>query len=190
MVVSEHTTAREVLVSASIGSTLAGLGGLTRTCGPRSFHRAGDVAAGRYAGRDRRRRWPHARDGDAARPVGGRTRSNARGSASRAGGWPSGSSLHPRPTHHAAAGCFRVGRGWRAVGGGAPFLLYAAIHTSSSTADERVNRPSCRSVDSWPGAYLGFPVSPGAWTRASIRSNGKPKKEVVDDAPDSAAGRA
>jgi len=175
----EHTTARQVLVAASVGATLAGLGGyavarsnpLTR----------GDVALI-----------------DTLAGVGG------------AGGLALGMLM--QPPHHEAyslnaalgiAGGVVVGyvaapmtnttprrmlrvAGLAAAGGAAPFLVYAAIHSASSTADERVTG-ALSMAGLAAGAWLGF-----RWTRdmddGLDTPDGKPRHD--DDAPVALIGRS
>jgi hypothetical protein len=175
----EHTTARQVLVASSVGATLAGLGGyaLART----SQLTRGDVALI-----------------DTLAGVGG------------AGGLALGMVM--QPAHHEAyslnavlgiAGGVAVGyiaapmtnttprrmlrvAGLAAAGGAAPFVLYAAIRSSGSTADERVTG-SLSLAGLAVGAWLGF-----RFTRdmddGLDTPDGKPRHD--DDAPVALVGRS
>ena len=76
--------------------------------------------------------------------------------------------------------------GLAAIGGAAPFLLYAGIHSASSTADERVTG-LLSTVGLAAGALIGF-----RWTRGMDDGldtlDGKPRKR--DDAPVALVGRS
>jgi len=179
-VVSQHTTAREVLVSASIGSTLAGLGGyayMRTTKLTRGDVALVDTLAGIGA-------------------VGGLTLGMVMQPAQSeayslnavlgiAGGVAVGLIAAPQ-TNTTPRRMLRVA-GLAALGGAAPFLLYAAIHTSSSTADERVTG-LLSTGGLVVGAYLGFRFTRGMDDGLDTL-DGKPRKEVVDDAPIALVGR-
>jgi len=179
-VVSQHTTAREVLVSASIGSTLAGLGGyayMRTTKLTRGDVALVDTLAGIGA-------------------VGGLTLGMVMQPAQSeayslnavlgiAGGVAVGLIAAPQ-TNTTPRRMLRVA-GLAALGGAAPFLLYAAIHTSSSTADERVTG-LLSTGGLVVGAYLGFRFTRGMDDGLDTL-DGKPRKEAVDDAPIALVGR-
>jgi hypothetical protein len=77
--------------------------------------------------------------------------------------------------------------GLAAAGAAAPFLLYAVIRSSSSTADERVT--GVLSTGGLVlGAYLGFRFTRGM-DEGLDTLDGKPNKEV-DDAPIALVGRS
>jgi hypothetical protein len=180
-VVTQGTTGREVLVSASIGSTLAGLGGyayMRTTKLTRGDVALVDTLAGIGA-------------------VGGLTLGMVMQPAQSeayslnavigiAGGVAVGLIAAPR-TNTTPRRMLRVA-GLAAAGGAAPFLLYAAIHTSSSTADERVTG-LLSTGGLVVGAYLGFRFTRGMDDGLDTL-DGKPKKEVVDDAPIALVGRS
>jgi hypothetical protein len=180
-VASQHTTAREVLVSASVGSTLAGLGGyayMRTTKLTRGDVALVDTLAGIGA-------------------VGGLTLGMVMQPAQSeayslnavlglAGGVAVGLIAAPQ-TNTTPRRMLRVA-GMAALGGAAPFLLYAAIHTSSSTADERVTG-LLSTGGLVVGAYLGFRFTRGM-DEGLDTLDGKPKKEVVDDAPLALVGRS
>jgi hypothetical protein len=181
----DDTTAREVLVGASIGSTVAGLGGyvLART----NKLTRGDVAlvdtlAGMGA-------------------VGGLTLGMLMQPAeaeayslnsviAAASGVAVGIIAGPR-THTTPRRMLRVA-GLAALGAGAPFLLYAAIHDADSTVDDRITG-ALSTGGLLLGAYLGFrftrAMDDGLDTRDGKRQ-GKRKKDAVDDAPIALVGRS
>lgn len=178
---TEGTTSREVLVAASVGSTVAGLGGyaLTRT---RKLTR-GDVAlVDTFAGMG---------------AVGGMTigmlmqpaESEAYSLNSVLGiasGMVVGIIAAPQ-TNTTPRRMLRVA-GLAALGAGAPFLLYAAIHDTSSTADERITG-LLSSGGLVVGAYLGFRFTRGMDDGLDTL-DGKRTKAVVDDAPIALVGRS
>jgi len=177
---TEGTTAREVLVAASVGSTLAGLGGYA--LGRRVQLTRGDVALidtlagiGGVGGLT---------IGMLMQPVESEAYSlNA--VLGVAGGVVAGYIAAPM-TNTTPRRMLRVA-GLAAVGGAAPFVLYAAIHSSSSTADDRIT--GILSTGGLVlGAYLGF-----RWTRGMDDGldtlDGKPSKDV-DDAPIALIGRS
>jgi len=178
---TQGTTAREVLVSASVGSTLAGLGGyayMRTTKLTRGDVALVDTLAGIGA-------------------VGGLTLGMVMQPAQSeayslnavigiAGGVAVGLIAAPK-TNTTPRRMLRVA-GLAAAGGAAPFLLYAAIHTSSSTADERVTG-LLSTGGLVVGAYLGFRFTRGMDDGLDT-IDGKPKKEVVDDAPIALVGRS
>jgi hypothetical protein len=73
------------------------------------------------------------------------------------------------------------------AGGAVPFLLYAAIHSSTSTADERVTG-ALSTVGLIGGAWLGFYLTDGMDDGLDTL-DGK-KHEPVEDAPASVVGRS
>ena len=180
-VASQHTTAREVLVSASVGSTLAGLGGY-------AYMRTTKLTRGDVALVD-----TLAGIGAAGGLTLGMVMQPAQSEAyslnavlGLAGGVAVGLIAAPQ-TNTTPRRMLRVA-GMAAVGGAAPFLLYAAIHTSSSTADERVTG-LLSTGGLLAGAYLGFRFTRGM-DEGLDTLDGKPKKAVVDDAPLALVGRS
>jgi hypothetical protein len=179
-VVSQHTTAREVLVSASIGSTLAGLGGY-------AYMRTTKLTRGDVALVD-----TLAGIGAAGGLTLGMVMQPAQSEAYSlnavlgiAGGVAVGLIAAPQ-TNTTPRRMLRVA-GLAALGGATPFLLYAAIHTSSSTADERVTG-LLSTGGLVVGAYLGLRFTRGMDDGLDTL-DGKPRKEVVDDAPIALVGR-
>lgn len=77
--------------------------------------------------------------------------------------------------------------GLAAAGGGVPFLLYAAIHDPSTTADERVVG-LLSTVGVLAGAYVGFRLT----RDLDVDQDVKPgeKKDAADDAPVAVVGRS
>jgi hypothetical protein len=177
---TEGTTAREVLVSASVGATVAGLGGYAMMRNMELTR--GDVAlVDTFAG---------------IGAVGGLTigmlMQPAQGEAYSlnsvlgiAGGIAVGLIAAPQ-TNTTPRRMLRVA-GLAALGGGAPFLLYAGIHDSSSTADERVTG-LLSSAGLVIGAYLGFRFTSGMDDGLDT-IDGKPHKDP-DDAPIALVGRS
>jgi hypothetical protein len=177
---TKGTTSRQVLVSASVGATVAGLGGYALM--RRAPLTRGDVAlVDTLAG---------------IGGVGGLTigmlmqpaKSEAYSLNSVlgiAGGVAVGLYLAPQ-TNTTPRRMLRVA-GLAALGGATPFLLYAAIHDSSSTADERITG-LLSSGGLVLGAYLGFRFTRGMDDGLDT-IDGKPKKEV-DDAPVALVGRS
>jgi hypothetical protein len=176
---TEGTTAREVLVPASLTATLAGLGAyaVTRT---QKLTR-GDIAlidtlAGIGA-------------------VGGFTVGMIMQPAETeayslnsvlgiAGGVALGAIFGPM-TNTTPRRMVRVA-GFAAIGGAAPFLLYAGIHSPSSTADERVTG-LLSTAGLLGGTWLGFRLTRGMDDGLDTL-DGKPSK--VDDAPIALVGRS
>jgi hypothetical protein len=178
---TDGTTAREVLVGASVGSTIAGLGGYALM--RRTQLTRGDVALidtlagiGGAGGLT---------IGMVMQPVESEAYSlNA--AIGIAGGVLAGYILAPQ-TNTTPRRMLRVA-GFAAAGGAVPFLLYAAINTSSSTADERVT--GLLSTGGLVlGAYLGFRFTRGM-DEGLDTLDGKPKQEVIDDAPIALVGRS
>jgi hypothetical protein len=178
---TEGTTAREVLVGASAGATLAGLGGyalMRRTELTRGDIALIDTLAG-IGG------------------VGGLTLGMLMQPAESeayslnsvigiAGGVIAGYVAAPM-TNTTPRRMLRVA-GLAAAGGAAPFLLYAVIHTSSSTADERITGV-LSTAGLVAGAYLGFRFTRGMDDGLDTL-DGKPRKEAIDDAPIALVGRS
>ncbi|MDB4954095.1 MAG: hypothetical protein JWO36_1664 [Myxococcales bacterium] len=75
--------------------------------------------------------------------------------------------------------------GLSALGGGLPFLLYAAIHKASSTADDRVTG-ALSTIGLVGGAWLGFYLTRDYEVGLDV-PDGKTK---VDDAPPAIVGRS
>lgn len=178
---TEGTSAREVLVAASVGSTLAGLGGYALT--RQRQLTPGDVAlVDTFAG---------------IGAIGGLTLGMVMQPAQSeayslnsvigvAGGVAVGIIAGPR-THTTPRGMLRVA-GLAAVGAGAPFLLYAAIRDGSSTADERITG-LLSTGGLVVGAYLGFRFTRGM-DGGRDTLDGKLRKAAVDDAPIALVGRS
>jgi len=178
---TDVTTSRSVLVAASVGSTLAGLGGyaLTRT---RKLTR-GDVAlVDTFAG---------------IGAVGGLTLGMVMQPAESeayslnsvlgiAGGVVVGLIAAPQ-TSTTPRRMLRVA-GLATLGAGAPFLLYAAIQDSSSSADERITG-LLSTGGLVVGAYLGFRFTRGMDDGLDTL-DGKRKPAAVDDAPIALVGRS
>ena len=176
---TEGTTAREVLVAASVGSTAAGLAGYVVARDNRLTR--GDVAlidtlAGIGA-------------------VGGLTVGMMMQPAETeayslnsvlgiAGGVIAGYVAGPL-TNTTTRRMLRVA-GLSAAGGAAPFLLYAAIRSSSSSADERVTG-ALSSAGLVLGAYLGFRLTDGMDDGLDTL-DGKRRRD--DDAPAALLGRS
>lgn len=174
------TSAREVLVAASVGSTLAGLGGYAVM--RRTELTRGDVAlidtlagiggvGGLTIGMLMQPAESEAYSLNAALGI--------------AGGVVTGYILAPM-TNTTPRRMLRVA-GLAAAGGAAPFILYAAVHTSSSTADERITGLLSTGGLVF-GAYLGFRLTRGM-DEGLDTLDGKPKKQV-DDAPIALVGRS
>jgi hypothetical protein len=176
----DHTTARQVLVGATLGSTLTGLAGYALARDNRLTR--GDVALI-----------------DTLAGIGG------------AGGLTIGMLMQPAHTEayslNAVLGItggvitgyiaapmtnttprrmLRVA-GLAAAGGAAPFLLYAAIHSSTTTADERVTG-LLSTGGLIAGAWLGFWLTRGM-DEGLDTLTGKPGKGE-DDAPVALVGRS
>jgi hypothetical protein len=174
------TTAREVLVGASIGSTagLLGAGALAT----RDNYTEGDLAlVDTFAG---------------IGVVGGFTvgmlMQPAEGEAysvnaalGAAGGIVVGLIAAPN-TNTTPRRMLRVA-GLSAAGGAVPFLLYAGIHTSSSHADERLTG-LLSSAGLVVGAYLGFRLTSDMDVDLDVKPGSK-KPAPVEDAPAAVLGR-
>lgn len=174
------TTAREVLVAATVGSTVAGLGGYALARDNKLTR--GDIALiDTFAGLG---------------GVGGLTIGMVMQPAESeayslnsvlgiAGGVIVGYIAAPQ-TNTTPRRMLRVA-GLAAAGGAAPFLLYAAIHTPTSTVDDRVTG-LLSSAGLVAGAYLGF-----RWTSGMDEGldtlDGKPARDA-DDAPIALIGRS
>jgi hypothetical protein len=177
---TEGTSAREVLVAASLGSTLAGLGGYAMARDNKLTR--GDIALiDTFAG---------------IGGIGGLTIGMLMQPAETeayslnsvlgiAGGVIVGYVAAPQ-TNTTQRRMLRVA-GLAAAGGLAPFLLYAAIQDSGSTVDERITGV-LSSGGLVLGAYLGF-----RWTRDMDEGldtlDGKPRRDA-DDAPVALIGRS
>lgn len=176
-----NTSAREALVSASVGSTLAGLGGYALM--RRTELTRGDVALidtfagiGAVGGLTL---------GMLMQPVEARAYS-LNSVLGIAGGVITGYIVAPM-TNTTPRRMLRVAA-LAAAGGAAPFLLYAVIHTPTSRADERIT--GLLSTGGLVlGAYLGFRFTHGMDDGLDT-PDGKPKKEVIDDAPIALVGRS
>jgi hypothetical protein len=178
---TDGTSAREVLVAASVGSTIVGLGGYALM--RRTELTRGDVAlidtlagiggvGGLTIGMVMQ---PAESEAYSLNSVIGVT-----------GGVIAGYVLAPM-TNTTPRRMLRVA-GLAAAGGAAPFILYAAIQTSSSTVDERIT--GLLSTGGLVlGAYLGFRFTRGMDDGLDTL-DGKPKKEAVDDAPIALVGRS
>jgi hypothetical protein len=172
-------SAREVLVPASITATLAGLGAysMTRT---QNLTRgdvalvdtlAGIGAAGGFA------------IGMVMQPA--ETEAYSLNSVlGIAGGVALGVIFAPM-TSTTPRRMVRVA-GFAAIGGAAPFLLYAGIHSASSTADERATG-LLSAAGLVGGAWLGFRLTRGM-DEGLDTLDGKPGK--ADDAPLALVGRS
>ena len=177
---TQGTSAREVLVAASLGSTLGGLGGyaLTRA---RKLTR-GDVALiDTFAG---------------IGAVGGLTlgmvmqpaETEAYSLNSVVGitaGVVVGAIAAPQ-TSTTPRRMVRVA-GFAAIGGAVPFLLYAAVQSSKSTVDERVTG-LLSTGGLLAGAYLGFRLTRGMDDGLDTL-DGKPSHDGAGDAPVALVGR-
>ena len=175
----QGTTAREVLVAASLGSTIAGLGGaviardnkLTRGDIALIDTFAGIGAAGGLT------------VGMLMQPVESEAYSlNA--VLGIAGGVVVGYIAAPQ-TNTTPRRMLRVA-GFAAAGGAAPFLLYAAIHTPSSTADDRVTG-LLSSAGLVLGAWAGFRFTRGMDEGLDTLDG---KRRPPDDAPLALIGRS
>jgi hypothetical protein len=178
---TEGTTAREVLVSAAIGSTLAGLGAA-------AYARSSELTRGDIALVD-------TLAGIGA--VGGLTLGMVMQPAETeayslnavlgiATGAVVGVVAGPR-TNTTPRRMLRVA-GLSALGAAAPFLLYAAIRDPQSAVDERITG-LLSTGGLVAGAYLGF-----RWTRGMDEGldslTGKPRKVSDEDAPIALLGRS
>ena len=175
----DGTTAREVLVAATIGSTIGGVGGYALTRSRKLT--PGDVALiDTFAG---------------IGAVGGVTigmlmqpaETEAYSLNSVIGvtaGLVVGAVAAPQ-TNTTPRRMARVA-GLSALGGAVPLLLYAAVHSSRSTVDERVVG-LLSSAGLVGGAYLGFRITRGM-DEGLDTLDGKPGK--ADDAPVALIGRS
>jgi hypothetical protein len=103
-----------------------------------------------------------------------------------AGGIAAGLVLAPQ-TNTTPRRMLRVA-GLAALGGGAPFLLYAAIRDPGTSADERIT--GLLSTGGLVlGAVLGFRLTRGMDDGLDT-PDGKPRKEAIDDAPIALVGRS
>jgi hypothetical protein len=176
----QGTTARQVLVAASAGSTVAGLGGYV-LARDHKFTR-GDVALiDTFAGMG---------------AVGGLTIGMVMQPAESeayslnavlgiTGGLIVGYVAAPM-TNTTPRRMLRVA-GLAAAGGAAPFLLYAAIHSPSSTADDRITG-LLSSAGLVAGAWLGFRLTRGMDEGLDV-PDGKSSRDP-DDAPVALVGRS
>jgi hypothetical protein len=176
---TEGTSAREVLVSASVGSTLAGLGGYLFTRSRKLT--PGDVAlidtlagigaAGGFT------------LGMAMQPVESEAYSlNAVLGASA--GLVIGAIAGPQ-TNTTPRRMLRIA-GLAAAGGAAPFLLYAAIRDDGSRADERITG-LLSTAGLLAGAYVGVRLT----RRMDVgRDTLDDKPAEIDDAPIALVGRS
>lgn len=175
----DGTSAREVLVAATIGSTVAGLGGYV-LARDRKFTR-GDVALiDTFAGM-----------GAAGGLALGMLMQPAESEAYSlnavlgvAGGVLTGYIAAPM-TNTTQRRMLRVA-GLAAAGGAAPFLLYAAIRTRTSNADERVVG-ALATAGLVAGAWLGFRLTRGMDEGLDV-PDGRPARD--DDAPLALVGRS
>ncbi|HET9621378.1 MAG TPA: hypothetical protein VFP84_08440 [Kofleriaceae bacterium] len=176
---TEGITAREVLVTASITATVAGAGGLLLNQN-RPLTR-GDVAlVDTFAG-----------IGAAGGLTIGMLMQPARHAAYSlnailgiSGGVVGGLIAAPQ-VNTTPRRMLRVA-GLAALGGGAPFLLYAAIRDPNSKADERVTG-ALASIGLVAGAYLGFRLTHGMDDGLDTLDG---KKHDADDAPPAIVGRS
>lgn len=174
------TTAREVLVGSSIGSTvglLAGAGLATR-----NNYTAGDIALvdtltgiGVFGGFT---------IGMLMQPVESEAYS-VNAVLGAAAGIVVGLVAAPN-TNTTPRRMLRVA-GLAAAGGAAPFLLYAGIHTNDSTNDERVTG-LLSTVGLVVGAYVGLRLTRDMDVGLDVQEGAKSKKPV-DDAPVAVVGR-
>jgi hypothetical protein len=175
------TTAREVLVAASVGSTLGGLAGyaVTRT---RKLTR-GDIAlVDTFAGIGAVGGFTL---GMVMQPVETEAYSLNAVFGITAGvvvGAIAGPQTNTTPRR-----MLRVA-GVAAIGGAAPFVLYAAIRTRSSTVDERITG-LLSTGGLLAGAYLGFRLTRGMDDGLDTL-DGKRKQDGAADAPVALIGRS
>jgi hypothetical protein len=174
------TSAREVLVAASAGATLAGLGGYALTRSTKLTR--GDVALiDTFAGIGGLGGFTL---GMVMQPVESEAYSlNA--VIGIASGVVVGYVAAPQ-TNTTPRRMLRVA-GWSALGGAVPFLLYAAIRSSSSSADERITG-ALASGGLVAGAYLGFRLTDGMDDGLDTL-DGKRSGPEVHDAPVALIGR-
>lgn len=178
---TEGTTARQVLVGASIGSTvglLAGAGLATR-----DNYTEGDIALvdtmagmGVFGGFT---------IGMLMQPAESEAYS-VNAILGAAGGLVVGLVAAPN-TNTTPRRMLRVA-GLAAAGGGIPFLLYAGIHDRSSTADERVVG-LLSTIGVLAGAYVGFRLTRDMDVDLDVKP-GTAKDNVVEDAPPAVLGRS
>ncbi|HEY0191971.1 MAG TPA: hypothetical protein VGC42_12715 [Kofleriaceae bacterium] len=177
---TEGTSAREVLVGAGIGATVVGAAGY-------GLMRSAELTRGDIALVD-----TFAGIGAVGGLTLGMLMQPAQGEAYSlnamlgiAGGVAIGLIAAPQ-TNTTPRRMLRVA-GLAAAGGGAPFLLYAAIHDRSSTADERITG-LLSSAGLLVGAYLGFRWTDGMDDGLDTL-DGKRHKDP-DDAPLALVGRS
>lgn len=178
---TEGTTARQVLVGASIGSTIglfAGAGLATR-----NNYTEGDIALvdtmagiGVFGGFTL---------GMLMQPAESEAYS-VNAILGAAGGLVVGLIAAPN-TNTTPRRMLRVA-GLAAAGGGVPFLLYAAIHDPSKTADERIVG-LLSTVGILAGAYVGFRLTRDMDVDLDVKE-GTEKAPPVDDAPPAVLGRS
>ncbi len=176
----DHTTARQVLLGATLGSTVAGLGGYALARDNRLTR--GDVAlidtlagiggaSGLTLGMLMQPAHTEAYSLNAVLGV--------------AGGVITGYIAAPM-TNTTPRRMLRVA-GFAAAGGAAPFLLYAAIHSPTTAADERVTG-LLSTGGLIAGAWLGFWLTRGM-DEGLDTLDGQPSKGD-DDAPAALVGRS
>lgn len=177
---TDSTSAREVLVAASVGATLAGAGGY-------AFSRSVSLTRGDVALVD-----TLAGIGAAGGLTLGMVMQPAQTEAYSlnaalgiAGGVVVGVVMAPR-TNTTPRRMLRVG-GLSAAGGALPFLLYAAIRDDGSNADERLTG-ALSTVGLVAGALLGFRLTRGMDDGLDT-IDGK-RKAAPDDAPVALVGRS
>lgn len=173
-----NTTARQVLVGASVGATAGGAAGALLARDDR--YTPGDVAlVDTFAG---------------IGAVGGLTVGmvmqpaeteaySLNAALGAAGGVVVGLLAAPQ-TNTTPRRMARVA-GAAAIGAAAPFLLYAGIRDSSSTGDERAVG-ALSSIGMLAGAYVGFRLT----RDLDVGLDRLPRKPADDDAPPSLVGRA
>jgi hypothetical protein len=168
----QGTTAREVLVAASVGSTIAGIGGVVVARDNKLTR--GDIALidtfagiGAVGGLT---------IGMLMQPVEGEAYS-LNSVLGIAGGVVIGYIAAPQ-TNTTPRRMLRVA-GFSAAGGAAPFLLYAAIRSPGSTADERVTG-LLSSAGLVLGAWVGFRLTRGMDEGLDTLDG---KRRPPDDAP-------
>ena len=178
---TQGTTAREVLVGASIGSTIglfAGAGLATR-----NNYTEGDIALvdtmagiGVFGGFT---------IGMVMQPVESEAYS-VNAVLGAAAGVVVGLVAAPN-TNTTPRRMLRVA-GLAAAGGGIPFLLYAGIHDPSTTADERIVG-LLSTVGILAGAYVGFRLTRDMDVALDVKE-GAEKTKPIDDAPPAVLGRS
>jgi hypothetical protein len=173
-----NTTSREVLVGASVGATAGGVAGalLARD----NNYTPGDIAlVDTFAGMGA---VGGLTLGMLMQPV--ETEAYAVNSAlGAAGGIVVGLIAAPQ-TNTTPRRMARVAAA-AAIGGAAPFLLYAGIHDGSATGDERAVG-ALSSIGLVAGAYVGFRMTRGM----DADQDRSPRKKSDEDAPPSLIGRS